>query len=183
MARRLFTSESVTEGHPDKIADQISDSVLDAIYAQDPQARVACETAVTTGLVLVMGEITTSCYVDINKIARDTINEIGYNNPNFGFDGNTCGVIVALDEQSPDIAMGVDTALENRKGDLTEEGIEATGAGDQGMMFGFACNETPELMPMPISLAHRLTRRLTEVRKNGTLPYPVSYTHLTLPTN
>ena len=171
MARRLFTSESVTEGHPDKIADQISDSVLDAIYAQDPQARVACETAVTTGLVLVMGEITTSCYVDINKIARDTINEIGYNNPNFGFDGNTCGVIVALDEQSPDIARGVDTALENRKGDLTEEGIEATGAGDQGMMFGFACNETPELMPMPISLAHRLTRRLTEVRKNGTLPY------------
>ena len=171
MARRLFTSESVTEGHPDKIADQISDSVLDAIYAQDPQARVACETVVTTGLVLVMGEITTSCYVDINKIARDTINEIGYNNPNFGFDGNTCGVIVALDEQSPDIAMGVDTALENRKGDLTEEGIEATGAGDQGMMFGFACNETPELMPMPISLAHRLTRRLTEVRKNGTLPY------------
>ncbi len=171
MARRLFTSESVTEGHPDKIADQISDSVLDAIYAQDPQARVACETAVTTGLVLVMGEITTSCYVDINKIARDTINEIGYNNPNFGFDGNTCGVIVALDEQSPDIAMGVDTALENRKGDLTEEGIEATGAGDQGMMFGFACNETPELMPMPISLAHTLTRRLTEVRKNGTLPY------------
>ena len=171
MARHLFTSESVTEGHPDKIADQISDSVLDAIYAQDPQARVACETAVTTGLVLVMGEITTSCYVDINKIARDTINEIGYNNPNFGFDGNTCGVIVALDEQSPDIAMGVDTALENRKGDLTEEGIEATGAGDQGMMFGFACNETPELMPMPISLAHRLTRRLTEVRKNGTLPY------------
>ena len=171
MARRLFTSESVTEGHPDKIADQISDSVLDAIYAQDPQARVACETAVTTGLVLIMGEITTSCYVDINKIARDTINEIGYNNPNFGFDGNTCGVIVALDEQSPDIAMGVDTALENRKGDLTEEGIEATGAGDQGMMFGFACNETPELMPMPISLAHRLTRRLTEERKNGTLPY------------
>ena len=171
MARRLFTSESVTEGHPDKIADQISDSVLDAIYAQDPQARVACETAVTTGLVLVMGEITTSCYVDINKIARDTINEIGYNNPNFGFDGNTCGVIVALDEQSPDIAMGVDTALENRKGDLTEEGIEATGAGDQGMMFGFACNETPELMPMPISLAHRLTRRLAEVRINGTLPY------------
>ena len=171
MAKRLFTSESVTEGHPDKIADQISDSVLDAIYAQDPQARVACETAVTTGLVLVMGEITTSCYVDINKIARETINEIGYNNPSFGFDGNTCGVIVALDEQSPDIAMGVDTALENRTGDLTEEGIEATGAGDQGMMFGFACNETPELMPMPISLAHRLTRRLTEVRKNGTLPY------------
>lgn len=171
MAKRLFTSESVTEGHPDKIADQISDSVLDAIYAQDPQARVACETAVTTGLVLVMGEITTNCYVDINKIARDTINEIGYNNPSFGFDGNTCGVIVALDEQSPDIAMGVDTALENRTGEMSEAGIEATGAGDQGMMFGFACNETAELMPMPISLAHRLTRRLTEVRKNGTLPY------------
>ena len=171
MAKRLFTSESVTEGHPDKIADQISDSVLDAIYTQDPAARVACETAVTTGLVLVMGEITTNCYVDINKIARETINEIGYNNPSFGFDGNTCGVIVALDEQSPDIAMGVDSALENRTGEMSEEGIEATGAGDQGMMFGFACNETPELMPMPISLAHRLTRKLTEVRKNGTLNY------------
>lgn len=171
MARRLFTSESVTEGHPDKIADQISDSVLDAIYAQDPQARVACETAVTTGLVLVMGEVTTNCYVDINKIARDTINEIGYNNPAFGFDGNSCGVMVALDEQSPDIAMGVDTALEKRNNEMTEEGIEATGAGDQGMMFGFACDETPELMPMPISLAHKLTRRLTEVRKNGTLSY------------
>ena len=171
MAKRLFTSESVTEGHPDKIADQISDSVLDAIYAQDPAARVACETAVTTGLVLVMGEITTNCYVDINKIARETINEIGYNNPSFGFDGNTCGVIVALDEQSPDIAMGVDSALENRTGEMSEEGIEATGAGDQGMMFGFACNETPELMPMPISLAHRLTHRLTQVRKDGTLAY------------
>ena len=171
MARRLFTSESVTEGHPDKIADQISDSVLDAIYAQDPQARVACETAVTTGLVLVMGEVTTNCYVDINKIARDTINEIGYNNPAFGFDGNSCGVMVALDEQSPDIAMGVDTALEKRNNEMSDESIEATGAGDQGMMFGFACDETPELMPMPISLAHKLTRRLTEVRKNGTLSY------------
>ncbi|MEG0387792.1 MAG: methionine adenosyltransferase [Niameybacter sp.] len=171
MARRLFTSESVTEGHPDKIADQISDSVLDAIYAQDPQARVACETAVTTGLVLVMGEVTTSCYVDINKIARDTINEIGYNNPSFGFDGNSCGVMVALDEQSPDIAMGVDTALEKRNNEMAEEDIEATGAGDQGMMFGFACDETEELMPMPISLAHKLSRRLTEVRKNGTLNY------------
>ena len=171
MARRLFTSESVTEGHPDKIADQISDSVLDAIYAQDPQARVACETAVTTGLVLVMGEVTTNCYVDINKIARDTINEIGYNNPAFGFDGNSCGVMVALDEQSPDIAMGVDTALEKRNNEMSDESIEATGAGDQGMMFGFACDETPELMPLPISLAHKLTRRLTEVRKNGTLSY------------
>nr|WP_307991066.1 methionine adenosyltransferase [uncultured Niameybacter sp.] len=171
MAKRLFTSESVTEGHPDKIADQISDAVLDAIYAKDPQARVACETAVTTGLVLVMGEVTTNCYVDINKIARETINEIGYNNPNFGFDGNSCGVMVALDEQSPDIAMGVDTALEKRNNEMAEEDIEATGAGDQGMMFGFACDETPELMPMPISLAHGLTRKLTEVRKNGTLSY------------
>lgn len=167
----LFTSESVSEGHPDKIADQISDSVLDAIYAQDPNARVACETAITTGLVLVMGEITTNCYVDINKIARETINEIGYNNPEFGFDGNTCGVMVSLDEQSADIAMGVDKALEAKQGEMSEEEIEATGAGDQGMMFGFACNQTPELMPMPISLAHRLTKRLSEVRKNGMLSY------------
>ncbi|WP_029487916.1 methionine adenosyltransferase [Candidatus Epulonipiscium viviparus] len=162
MQIKFFTSESVTEGHPDKIADQISDAVLDAIYEKDKNARVACETAVTTGLVLVMGEITTNCYIDINKIARNTIKEIGYNKPEYGFDGNTCGVLVSLDEQSRDIAMGVDSAL---------EADDQIGAGDQGMMFGYACNETEEFMPLPIALAHRLTKRLTEVRKRRTLAY------------
>ncbi|QUI21445.1 methionine adenosyltransferase [Vallitalea pronyensis] len=171
MAKRLFTSESVTEGHPDKICDQISDTVLDAILAQDPQARVACETAVTTGLVLVMGEITTNCYVDIPKLVRKTIKEIGYDRAKYGFDSETCSVLTSLDEQSADIAMGVDEALESKEGKMTEEELEATGAGDQGMMFGYACDETEELMPMPISLAHRLTKRLTDVRKNGTLSY------------
>ncbi len=171
MAKRLFTSESVTEGHPDKICDQISDAVLDAILAQDPEARVACETAVTTGLVLVMGEITTNCYVDIQKLVRETIREIGYDRAKYGFDSATCAVLTALDEQSPDIAMGVDKALEDKNGAITEEEIQSIGAGDQGMMFGFACDETPELMPMPISLAHKLTRKLSEVRKNGTLSY------------
>ena len=167
--RRLFTSESVTEGHPDKICDQISDAVLDSILEKDPTARVACETAVTTGMVLVMGEISTSCYVDIPKVVRNTIKEIGYDRAKYGFDCDTCSVLTSIDEQSGDIAMGVDEALESREGEKDE--VEAVGAGDQGMMFGFATNETPEYMPSPIAMAHRLSRRLTEVRKNGTLSY------------
>ena len=171
MARHLFTSESVTEGHPDKICDQISDAILDALLKNDPLARVACETTVTTGLVLVAGEISTKTYVDIPKLVRETVREIGYDRAKYGFDCDTCAVITSIDEQSGDIAMGVDEALENRRGEQTEDEIEKVGAGDQGIMFGFACNETPELMPMPISLAHKLARRLTEVRKNGTLVY------------
>ena len=165
--RRLFTSESVTEGHPDKVCDQISDSVLDAILAQDPMARVACETAVNTGLVLVMGEITTSAYVDIPKIVRDTINQIGFDRAEYGFDGQTCGVITSIDEQSPDIAMGVDKALESRENKEEDE----NGAGDQGMMFGYACNETEEYMPMTTFLAQGLARKLAQVRKSGELDY------------
>ena len=167
----FFTSESVTEGHPDKICDQISDAVLDAIIGEDPDARVACECAVTTGLVLVMGEITTSTYVDINNLVRDVVLDIGYTRAKFGFDGETCGVIVSLKEQSSDIALGVDKALEAKQGEMSDAEIEAIGAGDQGMMVGFACTDTPELMPMPLILAHKLCRRLTQVRKDETLPY------------
>ncbi|TCI22243.1 methionine adenosyltransferase [Exiguobacterium sp. SL-10] len=169
--RRLFTSESVTEGHPDKICDQISDAILDAILAEDPNARVAAETSVTTGLVLVAGEITTSTYVDIPKVVRETVREIGYTRAKYGFDAETCAVLTSIDEQSVDIAQGVDQALEAREGHMTEEEIDAIGAGDQGLMFGYATKETPELMPLPISLAHKLSRRLAEVRKNGTLAY------------
>ena len=171
MERHLFTSESVTEGHPDKMCDQISDAILDALMEQDPMSRVACETCTTTGLVMVMGEITTNAYVDIQKIVRDTVREIGYTRGKYGFDADTCGVITAIDEQSADIALGVDKALEAKENKMSEEEIAAIGAGDQGMMFGYASDETPELMPYPISLAHKLARKLTEVRKNGTLSY------------
>ncbi len=171
MEKRLFTSESVTEGHPDKVCDAISDAILDACMEKDPMSRVACETAVCTGFALVTGEITTNAYVDIQKIVRDTVKEIGYTKSEYGFDGNTCAVLVAIDEQSADIAMGVDKALEAKENKMSDEEIEAIGAGDQGMMFGYATNETPEYMPYPISLAHKLARQLTKVRKDGTLTY------------
>lgn len=171
MEKILFTSESVTEGHPDKMCDQISDAILDALMEQDPMSRVACETCTTTGLVMVMGEITTNAYVDIQKIVRDTVREIGYTRGKFGFDGDTCGVITAIDEQSADIALGVDRALEAKENTMSDSDIEAIGAGDQGMMFGYATNETEEYMPFAIALAHKLARQLTKVRKDGTLPY------------
>lgn len=171
MEKRLFTSESVTEGHPDKMCDQISDAILDALMEQDPMSRVACETCTTTGLVLVMGEITTNAYVDIQKLVRDTVRDIGYTRGKFGFDADTCGVITAIDEQSADIALGVDKALEAKENKMSEEELDAIGAGDQGMMFGYASDETEEYMPYPIALAHKLSRRLTEVRKDGTLSY------------
>ena len=171
MDKRLFTSESVTEGHPDRMCDAISDAILDALLAQDPMSRVACETATTTGMVLVMGEITTKAYVDIQKIVRDTVREIGYTRGKYGFDADTCGVITAIDEQSTDIAMGVDKALEAKENQMNDEQIDAIGAGDQGMMFGYATNETEEYMPYAIMLAHKLTRQLTKVRKDGTLSY------------
>ncbi len=169
--RLLFTSESVTEGHPDKMCDQISDAVLDAIYAQDPMARVACETAVKTGFVMLLGEITTTAFVNFDELVRQVVKDIGFDDSAKGFDGNTCGVQIAIASQSPDIALGVDKALEAKSGDMSEVEIEAVGAGDQGMMFGFACNETPTLMPMPIDMAHRLARRMAAVRKDGTLPW------------
>ena len=171
MDKVLFTSESVTEGHPDKVCDQISDAILDALMEQDPMSRVACETCTTTGIVMVMGEISTKAYVDIQKIVRDTVREIGYTRGKYGFDADTCGVITTIDEQSSDIAMGVDKALEAKENNMTDEEIDAIGAGDQGMMFGFATNETEEYMPYPISLAHKLARQLTKVRKDGTLSY------------
>ncbi|OWZ84914.1 methionine adenosyltransferase [Natranaerobius trueperi] len=171
MTRKLITSESVTEGHPDKVADQISDAILDAIMEKDPSARVAAETSVTTGLVLVTGEITTNCYVDIPKLVRDTLKDIGYTRAKYGFDGETCAVLTSIDEQSPDIAQGVDESLEKRQDEMNEQDIKAIGAGDQGMMFGYATNETEEFMPLPISLAHKLTKKLAELRKNNKLPY------------